>query len=55
MKILKVIGGHPLSETLGKYKKLFCIEACVCYFLSIAYFLPNDSPSKTMRNAFYFI
>ena len=30
-------------------------KACVCYFLSNFYFSPNDSPSKTIKNAFYFI
>ena len=28
---------------------------CVRYFLSNFYFSPNDSPSKTMKNVFYFI
>ena len=31
------------------------IKACVCYFLSNFYFSPNDTPSKTMKNVFYFI
>ena len=31
------------------------IKACVCYFLSNFHFSPNDSPSKTMKNVFYFI
>ena len=31
------------------------IKACVRYFLSNFYFLPNNSPSKTMKNVFYFI
>ena len=30
-------------------------KACVRYFLSNFYFTPNDSPSKTMKNVFYFI
>ena len=30
-------------------------KACVRYFLSNFYFSPNDSPSKTMKNAFHFI
>ena len=30
------------------------LKPCVCYFLSI-FFSPNDSHSKTMKNAFYFI
>ena len=31
------------------------VKACVHYFLSNVYFQPNDSPSKTMKNTFYFI
>ena len=30
-------------------------KACIRYFLSNFYFSPNDSPSKTMKNVFYFI
>ena len=30
-------------------------KACVRYFYQISIFSPNDSPSKTMKNAFYFI
>ena len=30
----------------------FVFKACVRYFLSNLYFLPNDSPSKTMKNVF---
>ena len=30
-------------------------KAFVHYFLSKFYFLPNDSPLKTMKSAFYFI
>ena len=28
---------------------------CVCYFSTIFYFSPNYSPSKTMKDVFYFI
>ena len=35
--------------------KNYVLKACVLYFLSNFYFSPNDSPSKTMKNAFYFI
>ena len=31
------------------------IKACVCYFLSNFYFSPSDSPSKNLKNVFYFI
>ena len=31
------------------------VKACVHYFLSNVYFQPNDSPSKTIKNTFYFI
>ena len=30
-------------------------KGCVRYFLSNFYFSPNDSPSKTVKNVFYFI
>ena len=30
-------------------------KACVRYFFSNFYFSPNDRPSKTMKNVFYFI
>ena len=35
--------------------QLSLLKACVCYFYQIFIFSPNDSPSKTMKNAFYFI
>ena len=31
------------------------VKACVRYFLTIFYFSPKDSPSKTMKDVFYFI
>ena len=31
------------------------LKTCVCYFLSIFYFSPNNRPSKTMKNVLYFI
>ena len=31
------------------------LKACVRYFYQTFIFSPNDSPSKTMKNAFYFI
>ena len=31
------------------------LKACVCYFLTIVYFYPNYSSSKTMKDVFYFI
>ena len=51
---------------LKKLNKLICFnfrladdqksfKACVCYFHQIFIFSPNDSPSKTMKNAFYVI
>ena len=39
-----------------KQKALFIIfKACVRYFYQFFIFSPNDSPSKTMKNGFYFI
>ena len=34
---------------------VFFFEACVRNFLPNFYFSPNDSPSETMKNVFYFI
>ena len=34
---------------------LYFFKACVCYFFSIFYLSPNDSPLKNMKNVFYFI
>ena len=39
-----------------KYVKILnMVKACARYLLSNFYFSPNDSPSKTMKNVFYFI
>ena len=50
----QIIGLRKLTNNIkvlsGLRKK-----ACVRYFLSNFYFSPNDSPSKTIKNAFYFI
>ena len=38
-----------------KIAKFWMVKTCVRYFLSIFYFSPNDSPSKTMKSVFYFV
>ena len=49
------------SRQVSNLRKAFAnhlstdIKACVCYFLSNFYLSPNDSPSKNMKNVFYFI
>ena len=46
------------KNMLMLYKSMFIsviLKACVRYFLSNFYFSLNDSPSKTMKNVFYFI
>ena len=35
--------------------QVIILKACVRYFLWNNYFLPNDSPLKTVKNVFYFI
>ena len=40
---------------IGNKVKNSKFKACVRYFYQIFIFLPNDSTSKTMKNAFYFI
>ena len=60
--IVIVIGvwGRALVWFQGTTSVLFfwqfiVFKACVCYFLSKFYLSPNDSPSKNMKNVFYFI
>ena len=43
------------SSILWNGIMLKILKACVCYFLSNFYFSLTDRPSKTMKNAFYFI
>ena len=38
-----------------QYKSLLLVKACVHYFYQIFIYSSNDSPSKTMKNVFYFI
>ena len=45
---------NSLLFTLSKKVKHWKLKACVRYFLSIFYFSPNHSPSKTMKSVFYF-
>ena len=52
MKIGKASG--PLGVALEIFKA-GGDKACVHYFLSKFCFQPKDGPSKTMKNAFYFI
>ena len=35
--------------------QLTILKACVRYFYQIFIFSPKDNPSKTMKNAIYFI
>ena len=44
-----------LTSLHSNYEPIANFKACVRYFHQIFIFLPNDSPSKTMKNAFYFI
>ena len=43
------------TKHTGKNVADTIFKACVRYLLSNFYFSPNDSPSKTMKNVFYFI
>ena len=50
--------GDRLTANVHIGKKYFHFINCfleILYFLSNFYFSPNDSPSKTMKNVFYFI
>ena len=54
-------GAHPWKQLFFgvHWIRIFMVfslfKACVCYFHQIFIFPPNDSPSKTMKNAFCFI
>ena len=40
---------------VNSFKNKIFLKACVSYFYQIFIFSPNDSLSKTMKNAFYSI
>ena len=58
-----IISGHRrfvkccyyVFECVFRVKGQLAPKALVRYFLSNFYFSPNDSPSKTIKNVFYFI
>ena len=43
-----------LQEIFFFFENWSCLKACLRYFYQIFIFSPNDSPPKTMKNAFYF-
>ena len=43
-----------MCEWLEVWTQIF-IKACICYFLTNFYLSPNDSPSETVEDVFYFI
>ena len=43
------------AEICGNFQVNTAFKAFVHYFLSNLYFSLNDSPSKTIKNVFYFI
>ena len=45
----------PIIKNFKRRKVYSSFKACIRYFYQIFIFSPNDSPSKTMKNAFYFI
>ena len=47
----------PIQWLIRDFKKARrdVLKACVPYFHQIFIFSPNGSPSKTIKNAFYFI
>ena len=54
VKTLTDISETDVSIMMQVHKTLL-FKACVCYFHQFFIFSPNDSHSKTMKNAFYFI
>ena len=60
MRLYKQKPEHSVKFSCAVCNKQFThkdslLKACVCYFFQIFIFSPNDSPSKTMKNVFYFI
>ena len=57
LDLSKTVNSQAAVTTAKPFNKFSdgIIKAFVCYFLSDFYFSPNDSPLKTMKNAFYFI
>ena len=57
----KILTRKDFVDAMKEYYKstqnltLKNLKACVHYFLSNFYFLPNGSPPQTMKNVFYFI
>ena len=45
---------HMIVDLLIQASNLFFLKACVTFFNKFL-FLSNDSPSKTMKDVFYFI
>ena len=44
-----------IANNIHKRSSQEYFKACVRYFLRNFHFSPNDSPSKTMKDVFYFI
>ena len=54
--ISSFLGNRRLRVVLdGKSSQEYPVKACARYFFSNFYFSPNVSPSKTMKDVFYFI
>ena len=54
--VLRVIA-HEMQVMIRAIQKVLdmTLKACVCFFYKIFIFSPNDNPSKSMKNVFYFI
>ena len=55
LNILNCLPENLSATALFKNGRFSKLKACVCYFYQIFIYAPNDSPSKTMKNVFYFI
>ena len=54
MSIQKTLFHANCIRIFMKLSEQIQLKACVRYFLTYFYFSPNDSPSKTMKDVFYF-
>ena len=51
-----MINSQNINQEIGVLVKLILeIKACVRYLLTNFCFAPNESPSKAMKDVFYFI
>ena len=51
---IRILINFSTEKEKDGYLPFLDVKACVGYFLSNFHFSPSDSPSKTMKNVFFF-